>query len=78
MSIQLNINSILENNNNNFLHILYKNEIKKKKVGVTRFNMDGSASNHSVSTSNSPMMNRDVQQPFNQGRLSNTIHQLQL
>ncbi|XP_055297190.1 adenylate cyclase type 6 isoform X2 [Sitodiplosis mosellana] len=36
-------------------------------VGVTRFNMDGSGSNHSVSTSNSPMMNRDVQQPFNQG-----------
>ncbi|XP_031621838.1 adenylate cyclase type 6 [Contarinia nasturtii] len=35
-------------------------------VGVTRFNMDGSGSNHSVSTSNSPMMNRDVQQPFNQ------------
>lgn len=30
--------------------------------------MDGSASNHSVSTSNSPMMNRDVQQPFNQGK----------
>lgn len=39
----------------------------KIQVGVTRFNMDGSGSNYSVSTSNSPMMNRDVQQPFNQG-----------
>lgn len=38
-----------------------------KQVGVTRFNMDGSGSNHSASTSNSPMMNRDIQQPFNQG-----------
>lgn len=37
------------------------------QVGVTRFNMDGTGSNYSVSTSNSPMMNRDVQQPFNQG-----------
>lgn len=46
--------------------------IKKKlqytyKVGVTRFNVDGT-SNHSASTSNSPMMNRDVHQPFNSGR----------
>lgn len=37
------------------------------QVGVTRFHGDGSGSNYSVSTSNSPMMNRDVQQPFNQG-----------
>lgn len=41
----------------------------ESKVGVTRFNMDGSGSNYSVSTSNSPMMNRDVHQPFNQGEL---------
>lgn len=44
-----------------------KQQQQHYQVGVTRFNMDGSASNHSVSTSNSPMMNRDVQQPFNQG-----------
>lgn len=37
------------------------------QVGVTRFNMDGSGSNHSASTANSPMMNRDVQHPFDQG-----------
>ena len=43
------------------------------QVGVTRFNMDGSGSNYSVSTSNSPMMNRDVQQPFNQGEYGSWI-----
>lgn len=43
------------------------------KVGVTRFNMDGSGSNQSVSASNSPMMNKDVQQPFHQGEL-NRVH----
>lgn len=46
------------------------------QVGVTRFNMDGSGSNYSVSTSNSPMMNRDVQ-PFNQGEFgSQMVHLL--
>lgn len=43
------------------------------QIGVTRFNMDGSGSNQSVSTANSPMLNRDLQQPFNGGDSSSSF-----